>query len=284
MPGIPCTVTATTTEEESKHKRFPLHKKHRHAAHRRTLDVNTPEAKRDLSAKRMFIQSLSSETATAPSQTFALKVGGVRFDDNIRSIAVDADGVTYVLGEFSSPTMSMGGIKLTNVGTTNLADSIPLSDLFLARIGRGGVLDWVQGWGEPLNEFAGDLVVDSTGTKLFVVGGYESGEFYLGPAEDEFVNDDEEEEEGAEKGVGSTMFFAEVDARTGMLTWAYDYGDGKYVAVATDEVQVCMVGSYSSWELLDYGVDDDDVEMEMARKAHLDTYLACMARSNGSET
>jgi len=89
----------------------------------------------------MYIQSLSSSTTTAPAQTFALKVGGVRFDDTIRSIAVDADGVTYVFGEFSSPTMSMGGIKLTNVGTSNLADSKPSTDLFLARIGRGGAVD-----------------------------------------------------------------------------------------------------------------------------------------------
>jgi len=150
----------------------------------------------------------------------------------------------------------------------------------------------VQGWGGELNEFAGNLLTDSTGTKLFVVGGYESGEFYLGSVESDdtmVIYRSMPWEEG--EAVGSTFSYVEMDAKSGEVAWAGDYGDGKGVAVVSDAVQMCIVGSYSTfdkvgeeeWMMFD---DDDDGRSSPAGALppNLDTLLACVSLKDDSET
>lgn len=99
-------------------------------------------------------------TVDTPAQSMSLLTGS---DLDIgRSIAVGSDGSLYVLGDFTSPTLSAGALVVANAGAT---------DVFVAKFDRRGDPVWLRSFGGPLNDFAGSLVVDASS------GVYVGGEF-----------------------------------------------------------------------------------------------------------
>lgn len=86
--------------------------------------------------------------------------GGKDFD-TARSVAVDRGGNCYVAGEFDG-TATFGSSSLASRGS---------SDVFLAKYGNDGALQWVRQAGGPGDEFLGDLRVDPGGN-CFLTGSF----------------------------------------------------------------------------------------------------------------
>ncbi|MBL9135761.1 MAG: SBBP repeat-containing protein [Verrucomicrobiales bacterium] len=86
--------------------------------------------------------------------------GGKDFD-TARCVAVDRGGSCYVAGEFDG-TATFGGISLVSKGS---------SDVFLAKYGNDGTLQWVRQAGGPGDDYLGDLRVDPGGN-CFVTGAF----------------------------------------------------------------------------------------------------------------
>ncbi|MCC7374855.1 MAG: SBBP repeat-containing protein [Verrucomicrobiales bacterium] len=86
--------------------------------------------------------------------------GGKDFD-TARGVAVDRVGNCYVAGEFAG-TAAFGANSLVSKGS---------SDIFLAKYGNDGTLQWVRQAGGPGDEYLGNLTVDPGGN-CFVTGSF----------------------------------------------------------------------------------------------------------------
>jgi hypothetical protein len=87
-------------------------------------------------------------------------------------VAVDAQGAAYVVGDFSSPSVTIGSRKLVNAGTRG-------SDIFLAKVARGGQVEWAFSWGGEDEDTAAAIVLDPKGEGFYVAGSFRSATFAL---------------------------------------------------------------------------------------------------------
>ncbi|MFA4852315.1 MAG: SBBP repeat-containing protein [Bacteroidales bacterium] len=99
---------------------------------------------------------------------WAKSAGGTGWEDWANSVAVDSSGNTYVVGSFSSHTLSFGFNTLTNtdsIGTT--------SDLFLAKYDTYGNVLWAKSAGGTSDDLANSVAVDSSGN-TYLAGRFRS--------------------------------------------------------------------------------------------------------------
>lgn len=77
----------------------------------------------------------NAQSAATPLSTWAQKLGGQNGDDVVRALATDAQGSTYVAGDFRSASITIGGKRLGNTGTGK-------TDVFVVRRSQGGWGGW----------------------------------------------------------------------------------------------------------------------------------------------
>lgn len=130
-----------------------------------TFSLNSPAG----SGRRIFVARLSA----AGTWTQALQLDGTG-DNESTGIALDNAGTATVVGHFTSPTLSVGSITLTNADASG---NTP--DIFVARLATTGTWTQAERIGGTAPEYARDVAVDQFGTAT-VVGSYESSRVAFG--------------------------------------------------------------------------------------------------------
>ncbi|GAA0875841.1 hypothetical protein GCM10009118_22500 [Wandonia haliotis] len=116
------------------------------------------------------------------------------------AISVDAAGNSIVTGVFRGATLQLGGITLTNSGST---------DLFVAKYDTNGNVIWAKGAGGNEYETANSLHTDAAGN-VYVTGSFSSSSVSFGAITlNQYYSDD--------------MFLAKYDAN-GNVLWAKSVG------------------------------------------------------------
>ena len=95
---------------------------------------------------------------------WAISSGGT-MNDAATSVTVDALGNVYVTGWFSSPTIVFGSTTLTNASSGT-------GDFFLVKYDSNGNVLWAKRAGGADWEIAQCVVVDNTGTNVYISGGF----------------------------------------------------------------------------------------------------------------
>lgn len=126
---------------------------------------------------------------------------GGGFDDNATSIAIDASGNSYVVGNFISATMVCGTTTLTNSA---------FGDMFIVKLDVNGNFVWAKNFGDGGNTSASSVDVDAGGNVL-IAGYYNSATLTMGTSTlNTYGNDD--------------AYVAKLDAN-GNVLWAQSFGD-----------------------------------------------------------
>ncbi len=147
-------------------------------------------------------------------------------DDFVWSVATDAGGDVYVVGEFASPTIVFGTTTLTNTAT---------SDMFLVKYDATGLVLWAKSAGGSNYDEGISVATDAAGD-IYVTGDFASPTLVFDTTT--LTNTG-----------GFDMFLVKYDA-TGTVLWAKntggsgnDYG----VSVATEAAgDVYVTGSFAS--------------------------------------
>ncbi|MFA5819915.1 MAG: SBBP repeat-containing protein [Bacteroidales bacterium] len=162
---------------------------------------------------------------------WAKSAGGTNYDCAY-SVAVDDSGNTYIVGGFSSPTLSFGSDTLTNAG---------YSDIFLAKYDANGNVLWAKSAGGTNYDCAYSVAVDDSGN-TYLAGYFQSPTIIFGS--DTLTN------------VGSwDIFLAKYDAN-GNVLWAKSAGgtnsDCAY-SVAVDALGNIYVAGYFCSPTITFG-------------------------------
>jgi hypothetical protein len=118
------------------------------------------------------IAAAAAAAAAAPLAQYGVRVFGGPGDEVVRAVAVDAQGAAYVVGDFSSASVTIGTRKLLNSGTKG-------TDMFVAKISRGGQVEWAYSWGGEDEDRAAAIALDPSGTGFYVAGNFKSTNFAL---------------------------------------------------------------------------------------------------------
>jgi Secretion system C-terminal sorting domain len=93
----------------------------------------------------------------------AKSVGGDNQGVLLRDVHVSANGTMYVVGVFSSSTITLGNTSLTNQGEVNS---------YIARLDTNGNYEWVRHIGGTKNVWAWDIDIDETHSAMYIAGMY----------------------------------------------------------------------------------------------------------------
>ena len=106
---------------------------------------------------------------TAGNVVWAKSAGGSGYDYG-HSIAVDPGGNSYITGYYDSPTITFGGITLTNAGA---------DDLFIAKYDSAGNVIWAKNAGGAGTDRGRGIAVDTSGNS-YITGLFESPSIAFG--------------------------------------------------------------------------------------------------------
>lgn len=95
-------------------------------------------------------------------QILALNAYGGLNDDDVRSLAVDNEGNTYLVGSFSYAAL---------IGEDVYAENEASADMFIAKWSRLGIFQWVKPFGGSYDESAPYVACDSVGN-VYLAGAY----------------------------------------------------------------------------------------------------------------
>ena len=99
-----------------------------------------------------------SSFAGAPPLAFAKHFGSAGNTAIAEAVAIDLDGEVCIAGTFTG-SINFGGPSWTYTSAGGV-------DIFLAEFNRAGVIQWARQIGSPLDDFIGDMVIDSLGNIL----------------------------------------------------------------------------------------------------------------------
>lgn len=143
--------------------------------------------------------------------------GGGNGTDGVSGVAVDASGVVFVTGSFTSATATFGGVVLSNPATAFVN-----YDLFVATLDAGsGLWGWAVRAGGDSNDTAQALALDGVGN-AYVGGAFNGATATFGPFT---VNN-----AVANPANVSDMFVAKISG-LGVWQWVRAGGGGGYDAV-----------------------------------------------------
>ena len=192
----------------------------------RTLFAKTRSIRNAKSRPRPHLETLESRLAPAGDFGFAVQFGAAGSSAQGNAIATDSAGNTYVAGQFSNQadfTKAVGSISLTSAGS---------SDAFVAKFDSTGKAIWAVGLGASGNDAAFGVVADGSGS-VFVTGSFSGSNFASA---------------GINASGASDIFLAKVDANSGSLQWAKQYGGAGVDAgkgIALDAAgKIYLVGSF----------------------------------------
>ena len=121
----------------------------------------------------ILITSSISTFAQAPDWLWAKGAGGT-YNDYTHSIAVDANGNSYVTGYFDSPTITFGSTVLTNANSAG-----GTCDIFIVKYDESGNVLWAKGEGGTSTDYAYSITVDANGNS-FITGYFDSPSIIFG--------------------------------------------------------------------------------------------------------
>jgi hypothetical protein len=96
---------------------------------------------------------------------WAKSAGGIDMD-MASSVATDAEGNSYIVGNFDSPILIFGS------DTLKLTTGIMYTDNFIAKYDINGNLLWAKSFGSTGSDYARSVAIDHIGN-LYVVGGFD---------------------------------------------------------------------------------------------------------------
>ena len=100
------------------------------------------------------------------------KSAGSTRSSTSNSVSVDNSGNVFLAGNFSSPTITLGSITLSN--------PVPdYTNIFLAKYDAGGNVTWAIGAGGSFNELTGSVATDKLGN-VYLTGYFESSSITFG--------------------------------------------------------------------------------------------------------
>jgi len=174
---------------------------------------------------------LQTAKSDVPLDDLWARVAGGAQNDGFQSVATDANGNVCVGGNFGSPTITLGGLTLTNNGTGGS------SDLFLVKYGPTGNVLWAVSAGGTSDDHVTNVVTDASGN-IYLTGNFQSASITFGFTT--LTN--------ASSGTGD--FFIAKYAPSGYLLWAVSAGgtgDDAGTAVSADaNGNVLAAGNFSS--------------------------------------
>jgi hypothetical protein len=113
------------------------------------------------------------------------KIVGI-YHENIRAIDIDAAGNCYILGDYTSPSITLGAYNLVNpIATSSNIFGQDAYMTFLAKYDVDGNVVWAKQFGSTTHNLASSLDVDAAGNIVFS-GGYGGPTITLGS--DTFTN------------------------------------------------------------------------------------------------
>ena len=127
-----------------------------------------------IKALLMFVLTLFINIKPCFSQTWQWAKGGGGTSSDVGSeTCVDAAGNVFVAGYFSSSSIMIGTVSISNSGVSG-------SDIFIAKYNSAGVLQWTQRIGGSASEYVSGLCADASG-RIYIIGYYTSGLISLPP-------------------------------------------------------------------------------------------------------
>jgi hypothetical protein len=153
---------------------------------------------------------------------WARRFGGAS-SEAAASVAVDAKGEIFVAGNFQG-TVDFGSGPIASAG---------LNDIFLLKLGQGGVTLWSKGFGDATNQLATDVAVDPAGN-VVLVGSF-AGTVNFGT--------------GALMSGGSNDVYVAKFSPMGQALWAKGFGDAAVQSaqgVATDAAGNIVIAGHNS--------------------------------------
>lgn len=96
------------------------------------------------------------------NELWAIKAGGTSYEQGM-DIAADEDGNSYVVGYFSSPTVTFGFTDITNSG---------INDIFVVKYDQNGVEQWVKSIGG--DSYEGGTGISSSNLGVYITGYFAS--------------------------------------------------------------------------------------------------------------
>ena len=103
--------------------------------------------------------------ASQGSLAWAKSFGSTGFEEGL-AVKTDPAGDPVLTGYFSSSTLSINNVSLTNAG-------IGTNDMYLAKFTSDGNIEWLIGEGDSGNESGTGICIDPQGS-IFVCGGFDS--------------------------------------------------------------------------------------------------------------
>ena len=154
---------------------------------------------------------------------------GGKYDDEGSSLSTDNIGNVYLTGNFTSLTMKVGFITLTNANT----DSLSLTyDCFTSKFNSLGNVQWAKSFGKKGDENINGVSVDLSGN-IYITGNFSSDTVYFDTSK--VISDG-----------SANIFIAKLDL-FGDVLWAKYAGgtkDDKSMAIATDSVGNIAITGY----------------------------------------
>ncbi len=111
----------------------------------------------------------------APGWEWARSAGGANHGDVGKNIAVDANGNSYITGNFESPFLTFGNITLVNADTTGFFQP----DFFIAKYDSSGNVIWAKSAGGIKYDVGTGIAVDINGNS-YAVGFFAGNAITLG--------------------------------------------------------------------------------------------------------
>ena len=147
---------------------------------------------------------LDSTGATTWARSFASTTPG---NVNGYATAIDASGNTYLAGDFTSTTLTLGSVTLTRIGT---------QDAFAAKLDPSGTMLWARNFGgSGANAYGRGIAVDGSGT-VYLGGNFTNASLTT----------------PALARIGSIDAFAVKLDSSGVTTWAKNFGGSGATAYA----------------------------------------------------
>ncbi len=145
----------------------------------------------------------------APAWSWYKGISGSTGTSNDRgsSLATDSNGNIFVIGQFGSPTITLGTTTLSNSSTSS-------NDVFIAKYSATGSLIWAKSFGGAYDDTTTSIATDSSGN-LIVVGNFTSPSITIGTTV--LTNP------GIATNYGNDMFIVKYDA-SGNVVWANKAG------------------------------------------------------------
>lgn len=139
---------------------------------------------------------------------WAQRIGGT-VDEFLNDICSDANGRVYVIGSFTSPTLTIPPFSVVNTNTASATQ-----DIFVACFDAFGTVQWLKKFG-GLNSDSGEgIIYSNTQSSLYITGGFLSPTMLVGSTTLTNANN---------SGSSTDMFLAKLSS-SGTATWAIRTG------------------------------------------------------------